>query len=79
MGEGGIFSTATSLLRKDLKLRGRIGDLNANQIDRLSFFSAKHQIYEAQRQDYTKDEIAISVIRSMHSGLRLKSIFENKK
>ena len=67
-----------TLLRKDLKLRGCIGDPNVNQKDQLSFVSVKHQIYKAQRQSYTEDEIVNSVIRSMHSGLRLKSILEMK-
>ena len=46
--------------------------------DRLSFLSVKHQIYEAQRQAHTEDQIFSSVIRSMHSGLRLKSILQMK-
>ena len=65
-------------LRRDLKLRGCIGDHNANQNDQLSFVSVKHQIYEAQREGYSEHEIVSSVIRSMHSGLRLKSILEMK-
>ena len=38
----------------------------------------KHQIHEAQRQGYTEDETASSVIRSMYSGLRPKSILVMK-
>ena len=78
LSDGGPISTTTSLLRKDLKLRDCIGDPDSNQKDRLSFVSVKHQIYEAQRQGYSEDEIASSVISSMHSGLKLKSILEMK-
>ena len=38
----------------------------------------EHQIYEVGKVGYTKDEIVSSVIRIMHSGLRLKSILEMK-
>ena len=50
LSDGGAISTATSLLLKDLKLRGCIGGPNANQRDRLSFVSVDYQIYETQRQ-----------------------------
>ena len=43
------------------------------------FVGEKHQIYEAQRQWYTKDETVGSVIRSMRSSLRLKSNLDMKK
>ena len=78
LGDGDAFLAATNLLRRDLKLRGCIGDHNANQNDQLSFVSVKHQIYEAQREGYIEHEIVSSVIRSMHSGLRLKSILKMK-
>ena len=68
LSDAGAISTATSLLRKDLKLRGCIGEPNVNQKDRLIFVSVKHHIYDAQRQGYTKDEIVSNIIRSMHSG-----------
>ena len=45
----GTISTATSLSRKDLKLRACIGDPSANQKNELNFVSVKHQIYQAQR------------------------------
>ena len=57
---------------------GCIEGANANHKDRLRFVSVKHQIHEAQRQGFTEDETASSVIRSMYSGLRHKSILVMK-
>ena len=76
LSDRGPICTATSLLRKDLKLREYIGDPNANPKDQLIFVSVKHQIYETQRHGYTKQDIFSSIIRSVHSSLRLKSILE---
>ena len=71
-------SDPTRLLRKDWKLRGSIGHPHANQKDRISFISVKHQILEAMKQGYTKDEIKAGIIRSMHSASRLKNVLEMK-
>lgn len=57
---------------------GCIEGANANHKDRLRFVSVKHQIHESQRQGYTEDETASSVIRSMYSSLRPKSILVMK-
>ena len=38
----------------------------------------KHQIYGAQKQGYSEDEIVSGPIRSMHSGFRLNSILNMK-
>ena len=68
----------TSLLRKDFKLRGCIGDLNANQKDKLSFVSVKRQVLDAKEQGYGENEIVVAIVRAMHGSLRLKSILEMK-
>ena len=39
----------------------------------------KYQICKVWRWGYTEDENVISVIRSIHSGLRVKSILEMKR
>ena len=71
-------STVTSLLHKDFILRGSIGDSSTDQKDWLSFVNVKYQIYEAQRQGYTDDDIASSLMRSIHNDLPIKIIFEIK-
>lgn len=74
----GLSGSRTSLFRKEWKMKGLIGDPNANQKDRLSFTSVKHQILEARKQGYLEEEIVAGVIRAMHSSLRLKSVLEMK-
>ena len=55
-----------------------MGDSNTDQKDWLSFVSVKYQIYEAQRQGYTDDDITISLVRSIHNDLPIKIILEIK-
>lgn len=68
-----------SLSRKEWKLKGCIGDPNANQRDKVSFFSVKSQVGDAVKQGYEEEEIVSAVIRAMHGSIRLKSVLEMKK
>ena len=68
---------STGLLRRELQIRVCIGD--PSQKDKLSYISVKHQINEARKQGYAHSEIINSIIRGMHSSLRLKSILEMKQ
>ena len=64
----------TSLLRKDFKIGGVIG--NAGQKDRLSFVSLSHEINDGRTAGYSKKEIIAGVLKSMASNLRLRNVLE---
>ena len=64
----------TSLLHKELKLKGQIGE--AHQIDKLTYVNLIHQINEAQEASYDESEIVNSVIRAMSPSLTLRNVLE---
>ena len=64
----------TSLLRKELKIKGQIGE--AHQKDKLTYVSLIHQINEAQEAGYDESEIVNSVIRAMSPSLTLRNVLE---
>ena len=81
-GQGNNFSSIlrelnlrNSLLRKELKIQGQIGE--ANQKDKLTYVSFMHQIGEAQEAGYEESEIVSSVIRSMILCLALRNVLES--
>ena len=81
-GQGNNFSPIlrelnlrTSLLRKELKIKGQIGE--ANQKDKLTYVSLMHQIDEAQETGYEESEIVSSVIRAMIPSLTLRHVLES--
>ena len=81
-GQGNNFSPIlrelnlrTSLLRKELKIKGQIGE--ANQKDKPTYVSLMHQIDEAQEAVYEESEIVSSVIRAMAPSLALRYALEN--
>ena len=81
-GQGNNFSPIlrelnlrTSLLRKELKIKGQIGE--ANQRDKLTYVSPMHQIDEAQEAGYEESEIVSSVIRAMIPSLTLRNVLES--
>ena len=67
----------TSLLRKELKLRGQIGE--PSQKDKLSYVSLMHQIEEAKSSGYDDDEIVSAVIKAMTPNLTLRNVLESLK
>ena len=67
----------TSLLRKELKIKGQIGE--ASQKDKLSYISLMHQINEAKASGYDDDEIVSSVIKAMVPSLTLRNVLETTK
>ena len=81
-GQGNNFSLIlrepnlrTSLLRKELKIKGQIGE--ANQKDKLTYVSLMHQIDEAQEAGYEESETVNSVIRGMIPNLTLRNVLES--
>ena len=81
-GQGNNFSAvlrelnlSTSLLMKELKIKGQIGE--ANQKDKLTYVSHIHQIDEAQETGYEESEIVSSVIRAMIPSLALRNVLES--
>ena len=80
-GQGNNFSPIlrelnlrTSLLSKELKIKGQIGE--ANQKDKLTYVSLMHPIDEAQEAGYEESEIVSSVIRTMIPSLILRNLLE---
>ena len=72
--ELGYLSQQTSLLRKDFKIKGVIG--NPGQKDRLSFVSLTHQINEGKSAGYSEKEIVAGVLKAMAPNLRLRNVLE---
>lgn len=66
----GMGITAQSLLRREFKIAGQIGE--PGQTDKLSFVSLTHQIDSALKRGYEELEIVDAIIRSIspHSSLR---------
>ena len=59
----------TSLLRKELKIKGQIGE--ANEKDKLTYVSLMHQIEEPQEAGHEQSEIVSSMVRAMILSLGL--------
>ena len=81
-GQGNNFSPIlrelnlrTSLLRKELKIKGQTGE--SNQKDKLTYVSLMHQIDEGQEAGYEESEIVRSVIRAMIPSLTLRNVLES--
>ena len=81
-GQGNNFSPIlpdlnlrTSLLGKELKIKGQIGE--ANQKYKLTYVSLMHQIDEAQEAGYEESKIVSSVIRAMIPSLTLRNVLES--
>ena len=64
-----------SLLRKDFKIRGIIG--NSGQKDRINFVSLAHQINDGRTAGYSDNEIAGGVLKAMPPNLRLRNVLES--
>ena len=64
-----------SLLRKELKTKGLIGE--ANQKDKLTYVSLMHKIGEVQEAGYEESEIVSSVIKLMIPSLTLRNVLES--
>lgn len=65
---------SSGLLRKELKIRGQIGE--AGQKDKLTFASLMHQIRNAEAAGYEEEEIVASIIGSMVPSLTLRTVLE---
>ena len=74
MRELGGYLGQTSLLKKDFKFRGIIG--NSGQKDRISFVSPTHQINDGRTTGYSDNEIVGSVLKAMSPNLCLKNVLE---
>ena len=72
----GLYQDPTSVLRKELKIRGQIGEPRAK--DKLSYVSLIHQMNEAQQCGYHEREIISAVVRAMTPGLPLRGVLETK-
>ena len=70
----GEVNQRTSLLCKELKIKGQIGE--EHQTDKLTNVSLIHQINEAQEVGYDESEIVNSVIRAMSPRLTLRNVLE---
>ena len=66
----------TSLLRKDFKIRGVIG--NAGQKDLLSFVSLSHQINDGRTVGCSEKEIIVGVLKVMKLNLRLRNVLQTR-
>eukprot|EP00794_Sanderia_malayensis_P020673 gene20673-22711_t len=66
--------SATSLLRKELKIFGQIAE--QGKTDQLSFVSLSRQIESAVEKGYTQKEVVEAVIKAMRHGLQLRSYIE---
>ena len=63
-----------SLLRKDFKIRGIIG--NSGQKDRISFISLTNQINDGRTAGYSDNEIVGGVLKAMSTNLCLINVLE---
>ena len=68
------YLSQTSLLRKDLEIKGIIG--NPNQKERLRFVSLDHQIHDGKSAGYSDKEIFAGVLKAMAPNLRLRNVLE---
>ena len=64
----------TSLLRKDFKIKGQIGEVGEKE--KISYVSLMHQINEAKSSGYDEEDIINSVIRAMTPSLTLRNVLE---
>ena len=75
---GGSFTTDVntlkSVLKKDFKLKGRIGA--PDQRDRMRFSQVCYAINNAEKKGYSEEEICAGVIDAIDSDLSLKSFLE---
>ena len=67
-------NNVSSLLRRELKIYGQIGEQGKN--DQLSFVSLSRQIDTAVEKGYTQKEVVEAVIKAMRPGLQLRSYIE---
>lgn len=67
-------NNVNSLLRRELKIYGQIGEQGKN--DQLSFVSLSRQIEAAVEKGYTQKEVVEAVIKAMRPGLQLRSYIE---
>ena len=74
MRELGSYLGQTSLLRKDFKIRGIIG--NSGQKDRINFVSLTHQINDGRTTGYSDYEILGGVLKAMSPNLHLRNVLE---
>ena len=63
-----------SPLRKELKIRGQIGE--AGQKHKLTYVSLMHRIKQARLTGYRDQEVINAVISSMVPGLTLRTVLE---
>ena len=69
-----MLEVLNSVLRRDLKLIGQIGE--PNQKDKLSFVGVHNQMKEAEERGYVDKEIISAVIRVMTASLPLRKFLE---
>ena len=74
MRELGSYLGQTSLLRKDFKIRGIIG--NSGQKDRINFVSLTHQINDGRTTGYSDYEILGGVLKAMSPNQHLRNVLE---
>ena len=67
-------NNVSSLLRRELKIYGQIGEQGKN--DQLSFVSLSRQIETAMEKGYTQTEVVEAVIKAMKPGLQLRIYIE---
>ena len=68
---------ATSLLRRQFKISGQIGE--PEQKDKISFSSLARQIQTGLAQGYLESKIVDGVIRSITPGMVLRSYLKTHK
>ena len=64
----------TGLLRKELKIRGPVGE--AGQKGTLRYIRLMHQIKNAQQAGYEESEIVSAVIGAMIPSLTIRNVLE---
>ena len=65
-------SLPTSILRKEFRIRGQIGE--PNQRDKLAWVSLQHQILEGKEAGYSYNELINGVINAMVPNLTLRNV-----
>ena len=74
MRELGGYRGQTSLLGKDFKIRGIIG--NSGQKDRINFVSLTRQINDGRTAGYSNNEIVEGVLKAVSPNLCLRNVLE---
>ena len=70
----GGYLDQSSLLRKDFKIRGIIGNLR--QKDRISFVSLTYQINDVRTAGYNNNEVVGGVLKAMSPNICLRNVLE---